>query len=185
MEKRFDFAAGLFLGAKTPDERRLAVRIWLTDAIQQATMEGENVAPAMALLGALEGLDFGHVDPMLKLPGGRTRGGKEGPPGEVGLYATALASIERLIELGLKRDEAVDIVASELGLKKGALLSKRKHVLAERGKPGSARRRYHELIRDYENERLALAGKPQEAILGGLRAVSKLIGANGSLNPIP
>ncbi|NJL50472.1 MAG: hypothetical protein HC909_01915 [Blastochloris sp.] len=185
MSGRFDFAADLYRDADTPEKRRLAARMWLTDAIQQAVGQGENVAPAIALLAALEGLDFGHVDPMLKLPAGRERGGKEGPPGETGLFAMALASIDRLIELDLNLGEATALVAGELGLEKGALTSKRKHVLAERGKPASARSRYRELISEYERERLVLADLPKEAVLGGLRSVGRLIGAKGSPTPIP
>jgi hypothetical protein len=177
MPKHFDFASGLFRGAKNTEERRDAIRYWLTDAITLAQNLGEDVAPAVALLSALEGIQFGRVDPILKLPAGRARGGMEAPPAETGLYAIALANIDRLHELGLPITEAATLVAGKLGLKKDALLSKRKHVMVERSKSEARRQRYKDLIIDYEDNRAMIADKSIEKIFDGLTAVGRMIGA--------
>ncbi|MGO3934485.1 hypothetical protein NP284_40085 [Rhodopseudomonas pseudopalustris] len=183
MTGRFEFAASLFRGAETPEKRRAAARVWLTDAIQRAMSEGDDAAPALALLGALEGLDFGHVDPMLKLPAGRARGGKEAPPAETGLMALALAAIDRLVTIGMDVSSAIYLVAEELGLEVGALTSKRKHVLSERAK--SKPTKYRELIRDFEEECERLRDQSKDEVIFGLVRVSQTFGLNSSLDPIP
>lgn len=96
MDDPFVFAGELYRQAETPEDRRLAARVWLTDALMAAIRNGQDVAPAMALLGALEGLDFGHVDPMLKLPKVRGKGRVAKAPAEEGYQALALAAIECL-----------------------------------------------------------------------------------------
>ncbi|WP_425906799.1 hypothetical protein [Nitrobacter sp. TKz-YC02] len=174
MSGKFDFAAGMFRDANTAQDRRVACRIWLTDAIQWAHDNGENVAPAMALLSALEGLEFGHVDAMLRLPDGQKAGGKEPPPAETGFYAMALAAVDRLLELGVS--DALNLVAGDLAIKAGALASKRKHVMSERAKPPTSRQRYVALIEDYERERERMAGQTGPEILLGLSNVAKLLG---------
>lgn len=183
MSDQFKFVSNLWRQASTPEERRLSARVWLTDAIHKVASEAGDVAPAMALLGALEGLDFGHVDPMLKLPEGQARGGKEGAPGEVGLVAIALASVGRLVSHGLAVSAAIYIVAEELGFEVGALTSKRKHVLAEAAKASPTK--YRDLIEAYKSEREWACDKSKEEIIFGLARVSLLCGLNSSLDPIP
>lgn len=169
-----EFAANLYRNARTADDRRLASRVWLTDAIRAGMQRGEDVAPALDLLSALEGIDFGSVDEMFRLPEGQKAGGKEAPPAESGLDAMALAAIDRLKELGVK--DAIATVADELDLSTGALVSKRKHVMAERAKSLDNRQRYVALIDDYENERARMAEQTEQEVILGLSSVAKLLG---------
>ncbi len=172
----FAVAGRLFRDAETPAGRRLAARVWLTDAIQAAEKNGGDVTPALHLLAALEGLDFGHVDEILRLPKGQKAGGKEKPPADIGLDAMSLAAIDRLCELGIGAEGAVRIVADELGVGWEALTSKRKHVKAERGRPEPHRKRYRTLIEYYEEERAKMASQTKDEILFGLIRVAKLLG---------
>lgn len=185
MTDRFQTDAELFEAATTPEDRRAAARYWLTDAIQWAQAEGKAVSPAMALLEALEGLDFGRVYPMLRLPAGQKRGGKEAPPAETGLKATALASIEKLVSFGFTVSSAVQMVAEEFGMKPGALENLRKKVSMERSKPQAKRSRYLNLIKDFEQEMAAMSDKSKDDVLFGLARISRMMGLNSSLDSIP
>ncbi len=159
---------------QTAGDRRLAARFWLQAAIRDATDRGEYVAPALDLLSALEGLEFGRVDALLRLPDGQKAGGKEPPPAEAGFDAMALAAIDRLRELGVS--DALNRVADDLAIPAGALASKRKHVMSARAKPLADRQRYVALIEDYERERERMAGQTGPEILLGLSNVAKLLG---------
>nr|NTI35571.1 hypothetical protein [Rhizobium rhizogenes] len=154
----------------------MAARVWLTDAIQMAMAAGDDVAPAIDLLGALEGLEFGHVDEMLRLPDGQKVGGKEPPPGQTGIDAMALAAVDRLCELDVRVKQACALVADELGISTGSLSSLRKHVNSERGKRKEFRTRYVSLIEDYESERKRMAGQTREEVSDGLACVAALLG---------
>lgn len=184
MSDRFAVAASMLENATTAEERRMAAMFWLTDAIKAAMARGEAVGPAMVLLGALEGLEFGSVDPMLKLPEGQKVGGKEPPPGETGVDAIALAATQRLIDLKTKQADALQIVASILGYSTGSLRGKRKNVDAERGKPEKERTMYKGLIYDLERERAFMATQSREEVIAGLGRVAKALGINSSPNPL-
>jgi hypothetical protein len=83
----------------------------VTDVIQRAQRGGEDVSPGVALLAALEGIDFGHVAAIFRLPKGREGGGKEPPPAETGIQALALASIDTLVKNGQSVKTAIAMIA--------------------------------------------------------------------------
>lgn len=96
MPDAFDVAGAISREGNAPDRRRQAARIWLAEAIDIAMSRGEDVAPAIQLLAALEGLDFGRADPMLKLPEGLSRGGAKKAPAQLGFEMLVLASADVL-----------------------------------------------------------------------------------------
>ena len=147
--------------------------------------EGEDAAPAFALLGALEGLEFGRVDPMFRLPAGQKAGGKEPPSGETGLKAFALAAVDTLKNGGTPVQTAIYMVAEELDFEPTALGNLRKKMNVERSKPANERERskpankrkqHVYLIKDYEAEMLRMNGMSNEEIWVNLARISSLLG---------
>lgn len=155
---------------------RLAIRVWLTDVITSGMHEGEDMAPGLRLLAALEGLDFGCVDPLLRLPAGQMAGGSEKPPAQSGVDAMALAAIDRLHDLQMSVTTATSLVAECLGMEAGTLTNLRKRIGVQRGKPENKRTRYRSLIEDYEGERAFMADQSREEITHGLTRVAALLG---------
>jgi hypothetical protein len=68
MTSEFENAADCYRYAETDKERRIAIRLWIVAALHEAQYRNEGIGPAIELLGALEGLDRGHVAGILKLP---------------------------------------------------------------------------------------------------------------------
>ena len=186
MIERFSISALFFEGATTPEERRKYVRWWLAEAILWIAEEKKAYyGPAMALFKALEGLDVGQVDPMLRLPAGQKRGGKEAPPVEIHLKAIALASVEKLVLLGVKVSSAVKVVAAMLNMEPGALGNLRKKVSVERAKPPIERSRYLSLIEAFETEKEELEGKTKNEVMLSLVRYSMVLSGNLNSSPNP
>ena len=157
-----------------PSER-LALRMWLTDTITREFQQGQNVAPGLKLLAALEGLDFGYTDQILRVDSGNKAGGREGPPAQIGLEAHALAAVDSLIAAGQSVKMAIFDVENSLPLFTGKLANLRKKVAVERSKRPEDRIRYRSLIEAYENDLSRLTTKGSTSILLELKRLNALI----------
>lgn len=176
LEDKFEKAREIFASAQTAEQRRISARLWLVAAIEQEKDQIHGAGPAVALLSALEGLEFGHVDEMLRLPKGQAAGGKEAPPAQIGLEAWALALISHLMANQMRLAEAASLVAKKLGRNEDTLIGLRKRVLAERGKKRDQRKIHVSLIAEYENEFARLKAVPMSSALAELDRFSRFLG---------
>lgn len=174
--KRFEPAACLYRDATDVSGQRLAIRYWLTEAIRSAMESGEEVAAALALLTALENLDFGQVDPLLRISPARAPGGTEPPPSVSGAKAMALAAIDSLVNQGRSVQFALAMVEDSLPEFSGKLSNLRKKVLAERGVKAEFRKKYRTLISEYDLQMAAFEGWSAEEIFFGLERVNCTFG---------
>ncbi|MCA0433039.1 MAG: hypothetical protein LCH46_07215 [Proteobacteria bacterium] len=134
--KDLTVAGQMFRHAEANSDKRTAVQFWLTAVVQAGMAKGEDVAPGLHLLQALEGLAFGHSDPLFALPDGMKAGGQQLPPAEIGRRAFAVAAVDALIETKMSVSAAVALVAADLIISESALLNYRKKAAAARGRNG-------------------------------------------------
>jgi hypothetical protein len=163
---------------KHPEDRRAAAQLWLANTIRDAIKQGQSneIAPALDLLGALEGLDFGKVDPMLRLSPSRKAGGVEDAPSEIGVKAMAVAAVDTLISNGMAVETALYMVAEDLGMLAGPLKNLRKKMSVERSKPPAERTAYVSLIECYESEVHRMRGLSKEDVWLLLARAGQVLG---------